>query len=165
MKKLDGTEVMRVEFGVPVDYILKLAGDDTEDVLDRRTTFGWRFEYLGKSFGDYITIIEDLKDGKLCRLPLEEMKEVKELLKEQAQDIFIHRALLIDSLSEYLKAEIDDRLREKYYPVVMDSGKTYVTYDQDRKRVYHRKFSFKYLSMVIKHTFAKLISDLLFKLI
>lgn len=165
MSKLGGVELLKVEIGVPVNYILKLGGHTSVDVLDRISTFGWKFEYLGKTFGDYVGISNDIKDGKLCPLPVEEMLEIKELLKEQARDVLLHRALLIDSLNEFIKSEIDDRLRDKYYPVAMESEKTYVTLDQNRKRVYHKKFSFKYFSMKIKHTFAKSISNLLFRLI
>lgn len=165
MKKLDGRELLKVEVAVPVDYILKLAGDDTEDVLSRRTTFGWKFEYLDQTFGDYITIIEDIKDGKLCRLPVKEMQEIKDLLKEQAIDVLLHRALLINSLDEYLKSEIDHRLQEKYYPICLESGKTYAIKDESGKRVYYKKFRIKYLIMVIKYNFVKAVSNLLFKLL
>ena len=165
MKKLDGRELLKVEVAVPIDYILKLAGDDTGDVLDRRTTFGWKFEYLDQTFGDYISIIEEIKDDKLCRLPMEEMQEIKELLKEQATDVLLHRALLINSSGDYLKSEIDHRLQEKYYPVCLDSGKTYALIGEDGSRVYYKKLRIKYLIMVSRYKFVKAVSNLLFKLL
>lgn len=97
------TNVGHLIENVPIEFVFK-ERSQTPDPLDQQSTFGWKLEYKGRQWGNYIVMNIDNPDK-------ETLRKCKKILLEQANDVFIHRALLADVSDEGLLEEILYRLR------------------------------------------------------
>lgn len=159
-----GESIMDIHFKIPISIIIKFAGIDKDDILTKRTSYGWKFDYLDKTFGDYVVTtdnVDNIEEGTAK----ETLEGLYDLSMESARDVFLHRALLLETLNEYLKQEIDLRIRDRYYPICLESKWIYAIKDKNGKRIYFKKLRIKYLMMVLKYGLGKLLSNLLFKML
>jgi hypothetical protein len=154
--KFGKTEMMDISSWVediPIRFIYKENLNEF-DPLEGRTIYGWRFEYKGREYGDYVVISEDSNVEEF-------LMQVKEILKEQALDVFLYKALLADVLNEDLLGEISYRLNEKYNPVCLEAKSHYATKKKEGGREYHSKFSFKYVWIKLRIWFINKLLKLL----
>ncbi len=93
------TNVSALVQDIPIEF-LKLRKEDGSPEM----ALVWRFEYKGKTWGNFLY----LKDEK-------EVRKAKMFLKKQANETFVHRAILIDVPTSDLIDELKDRLGERGY--------------------------------------------------
>jgi len=139
---IGGETTMHIEFDVPISIIIKEKSRNT-DSLFPYTTYGWKTEYHGLIFGDYMSFTDDIIHPAVA-------KELYEITMSQAKDTFIHRVLLVDAPVESLISELEYRLKKKYYPVHSTTGSKYMLEDEVENRIYRSQYSLRYLSMKIK---------------
>jgi len=146
MKNYSGSkeENLHIEFDIPVRIIIKEKSKSCNDPLNQRSTYGWKFQYHDRTFGDYMTITDKLDPDFL--------KELHDLSIEYAEDVFIHNALLVDNSVDNMMGELEYRLRKKYFPIYAETRKKYtlVGLSGNERYPYRKKFSFRYLFMVVR---------------
>lgn len=147
--KYGGQTVLHTRLDIPVDIIIKRNSKyPPDDILDR-TSYAWKIEYKGQQFGDYIYITDDMSN---LDDPVTDniLKEVYDVILEQAENSYLSRILLVDCLASHLVDELYSRLREKYMPFYGEYGGRYVVNDEDGKREYSSKYTFKYLFFKVR---------------
>lgn len=154
-----GETNLHIEFDVPTDIIIK-EKSPTGDPLNPRNTYGWKINYRGRYFGSYISIVDDIDDRE-DKVTQAILKEVYQLMMEQAQDAFIHRILMTETDIEDIFSELQERLDKKYYPVWAETDGKYCIRDDSGKRHWYRKFSYRYFVIAIKRWFAKKVLNIL----
>ena len=154
-----GETNLHIEFNIPTDIIIK-EKSPTGDPLNPRSTYGWRINYRDRYFGDWIYIVDDIsnREDKGTQAIL---KEVYEVIIEQAGDRFLHRILLTDTNNEDILSELQERLDKKYFPVWAETDGRYCIKGVSGKRYWYRKFSYRYFVIATRRWFANKILNLL----
>ena len=155
-----GETLLHIEFDIPTTIIIK-EKSPTGNPINPRSTYGWKVNYKDRYFGDWVYLTDDISNRK-DKVTQAILKEVFQVVMEQAEERFLHRVLLTEIDNRDMLEELKERLDKKYYPVYATSDTGYYCMkDEVGKRVWKKKFSSKYLVMVIRRWFANKVLNLL----
>lgn len=163
-----GDTNLHIALDVPIRIIIKekIGVRTIDDVLDQVNTYGWKFEYHGRWFGDYMVFQENISDrsNQGTRLLLNDLYQIE---IEQATDAFLHTVLLSECCNENIMDELRYRIDDRYLDVELTVGRKYSPKfrNPDGHRIYLDKLSFKYIKMKVQVWFYNLLVSILYKIL
>ena len=154
-----GETILHIEFDIPTEIIIK-EKSPTGDSFHSRSTYGWKVNYKDRYFGDWVYLTDDISNRK-DKGTQAILKEVFQVVMEQAEERFLHRVLLVEVDNRDMFAELQERLDKKYYPVWAETDDRYCIRDDSGKRHWYKKFSYRYFVITIKRWFIKKVLNIL----